>query len=79
MGLTGQAPSLPRSPSGYTKLPVRIGDITGHFARVILIEPAIRQCLLNIWPLHRIRFQERAQETDGTWETFGKERAHVTG
>jgi hypothetical protein len=76
-GLRGQAPSyLRKSPSVCTKLPVGIGDITGHFACVILIQPAIRQCLLNIWPLHRIWFQEGAQEVDGPWKTFGKEHTH---
>lgn len=57
-----------RHPSVSTGLPVGVGDITGHFARVILIQPAIRQCLLNIRPLHRIRLQERAQEVDGPCE-----------
>lgn len=61
-------PGLRRGPSVCTSLPVGIGDITWHFARVILIKPAIRQCLLNIGPLHRIWFQERAQEVDGAWE-----------
>lgn len=55
--------------------PVGVGDVAGHFACVILVEPAIGQCLLNIWPLHGIWFQERAQEIDGSWKTFGKEQA----
>lgn len=55
-----------------TWLPVGIGDVTRHFARVILIKPAVRQCLLDIGSLHRIWFQERAQEVDGAWEDIGQ-------
>lgn len=68
-GLVRQAPTGPKKgPSVCTWLPVGVGDITRHFACVILIKPAIRQCLLNIGPLHGIWFQERAQEVDGSCE-----------
>ena len=52
-------------------VPVGIGDVTRHFAHVILIQPAIRQCLLNVGPLHRIWFQERTQEVHGSCEDIG--------
>lgn len=70
---------LRREPSMPTCLPVGIGDITWHLARIILIKPAICECLLNIGPLHRIRFQERAQEVDGACKDIWKTYIHVTG
>lgn len=47
-------------------VPVGVGDIGGCSPRVVLVEPAVCQGLLDVWSLGRVWLQQGAQEVDGS-------------